>query len=155
MTTTILTDKFTGGRNIPGTVSGWSYELTITQDGNAFTISLNEIPGNPANARVKTHECYRRADGVFCWKSNDSIISETVAAETFVARIPSYDLNRQSNAYALNTAAMITAYRAAESTRTPSMEERYELTAAFGFDKTVVNVLSGRRTRTLSRKVVR
>lgn len=153
--TTILTDKFTGSRQIPGTTSGWSYELTITQDNNVYIISVNEIPGNPANARTKTHECYADASGIFRWKSNNSIISTTVAAETFVARIPAYNPNRQANEYAVNTAAMITAYRAAEATRKPTMEERYELTAAFGFDKTVVNVLSGRRTRTLSRKAVR
>jgi hypothetical protein len=154
--TTILTSNFTGDRRtIPGTVSGWSYELTIQAAGNEYLITVNEIPGNPANARAKKNECYMDATGVFRWKSNDSIISPDICVETFVARIPAFNAELQAREYALNMAIFITQYRAAEATRKVTMEERYEMTAAFGFDKTVVNVLSGRKTRTLSRKQVR
>ena len=51
-------------------------------------------------------------------------------------------------AYKAGTAKFLKAYHKQERNRVPSDEERYEMRAAFGSGATVVNVFTGRRTRT-------
>jgi hypothetical protein len=152
---TILTDKFTGSRQIPGTIPGWSYELTIAAEPktNQFTVSVTEIPGNPDNRRTKENVAYADAKGIFRWVSNDAVLSVANAKETFVARIPGFDATKQEAAYFEYSNAALVAVR--KNDRPLTLEERFEMTAAFGFNRTVTNVLTGRRTRTLSRKAVR
>lgn len=147
---TILTENFTGSKTIPGTMPNWVYEIIITAEGSEYTISVRS-GATSARLRTSSNVCFADANGAFRWKSNNAIISPTVCVETFVARIPGYDKTRQENEYNANMAAFLTSYRAAEANRKITREERAEMTAAFGFNKTVVNALTGRRTRTLRR----
>jgi len=58
------------------------------------------------------------------------------------------DLSAQRTALDAETKAFVKAYRKAQAGRRPSAEQRSEMRAAFGPGVTVVNVLTGRRTRT-------
>ena len=152
---TILTETFTGDRRtIPGTTTGWNYELTIVETTvHRFTITVKEIPGNPANACTKTHDCYMDVNGIFYWCESNNIIPPDTCVETFVARIPMYHQERQSSVYRADLSVLLSQYRAEQANRPVTHEERFEATAAYGYNKTVVDVLSGRRFRTLKKKI--
>lgn len=147
----IVTKTFVGNRReIPGTSTGWNYQLSIIEtETDQFMITLNTIPGNPANSRTTTKECIRRADGVFVW-TNERIIDPTICVETFISLIPAYQPELQKTAYSAHIAAFIEEYKIAqENAPEPTTEQIFEMTAAFGPNKTVVNVITGKQYRTL------
>jgi len=83
----------------------------------------------------------REVDGVLRWTSNDAVISPSTFADAYVVCS-----DVQAAGYSAYLDAFVQQYRA--NSRAPSDEERYEMRAAFGPGVTVVNVVTGRRTRT-------
>ena len=78
------------------------------------------------------------------WESNGSYCPLDAAASYGIP----VDVAAQAAAREAELAAFAADYRAARKNRRPSAEERFELRAAFGRGRTVVNVLTGERTRT-------
>lgn len=93
---------------------------------------------------VHKAEAYTEDGKVFRWASNNAVCPVDACQEY---AIPA-DLAAQAAARDAELTAFAAAYRAARRGRRPSAEERYELRAAFGPGQTVVNVLTGERTRT-------
>ena len=87
-------------------------------------------------------------EGVLTWASNGRVLHDDA-----VAIVVAFGFATGVNAVACDTAQMaqarvfVNAYLGAQSA-TPSAEEAYELRAAFGPGQTVVDVISGRKTRT-------
>jgi hypothetical protein len=85
-------------------------------------------------------------DGGRTWKwESNSAFCPLDACQRF--GIPA-NLSAQRTALDAETKAFVAAYRKARAGRRPSAEERHEMRAAFGPGVIVVNVLTGRRTRT-------
>lgn len=89
-------------------------------------------------------EYHRGPAGELRWNSNDAVIPPSVWAESDMAdpmpACQQVERDRQVD-------IQIAAYKRAQRNRRPSAEERYEMRAAFGRGATVVNVITGRRTR--------
>ena len=81
---------------------------------------------------------------IWRWASNNAVVPLDAAADYGIP----VDVAAQTAARDAETAAFVASYRAARRNRRPSAEERFELRAAFGPGRTVVNVLTGERTRT-------
>ena len=84
--------------------------------------------------------------GVVRWKSNRAVPPADILAQWAGLKLP-FDLARSTEAQELDTAAFVKEYRK-RAPRRASAEERYEMRAAFGRGAKVVNVITGRMTRT-------
>ena len=82
-------------------------------------------------------------DGVKYWLSNGSVIPDFVYKDAY-AECPAAQLE----AYRKQTDTFIKSYKKVQRNRKPSAEERFEMRAAFGSGKTVVNIITGQRVRT-------
>lgn len=160
MTPNFLVESFVGDRKSrPGTVTGWQYNLQIVETApNHFEVSVTETPDDPANTRNKKYACYFEGN-VLRWTSNNAIISPSTCVEYFLDQIPSfgegrpaYNAEAQKAAYSANANQLMTEYAQFRTNRPISNEERFEATAALGFNQTVVDVISGRSFRTFSKK---
>lgn len=85
-------------------------------------------------------------EGVVRWKENGRVPPADILAQWAGLNLP-FDLAKSNAAQDADTAAFLKAYRA-QPRRRVSAEERYEMRAAFGSGKRVVNILTGRVTRT-------
>jgi hypothetical protein len=99
-----------------------------------------------AKASVKFRETYC-VNGVLRWKANDRVPPQD-CLEDFQAIGCGFDLEGSGRVRESEQTAFLKDYAASELDRKPSAEERFEMRAAFGPGQNVVNVLTGRRTRT-------
>lgn len=81
--------------------------------------------------------------GVLYWRANGAVVPPHVYKDAELD-CPA----AQRTAYEKQERAFIAEYRRVQGKRKPSAEEMHEMRAAFGPGKTLVNVLTGRRTRT-------
>jgi hypothetical protein len=81
-------------------------------------------------------------DGVFYWQSNGRPVPPSSFKEAFVA-LPA----GQQAAHDADQRAAIAEYREARKDWKPSAEEMYEMRAAFGTGKTVVDMITGQKVR--------
>lgn len=110
----------------------------MTRDTRTFT-HTDGLTGQTFDAAAYT------TDGLaWRWASNGRVVPLDAAADYGIP----VNVEAQTRDRDLETAAFVADYRAAQRNRRPSAEERFELRAAFGPGRTVVNVLTGRRTRT-------
>lgn len=86
-------------------------------------------------------EAYEK-DGVWYWRSNDSVIMLDVCRHHGIP----YDPAKQEAARDAYVSASLSEYRANQGPA--SAEELYEMRANFGPGKVVVDVVTGRRTVT-------
>ena len=78
------------------------------------------------------------------WTTNDAVVPQDIMDATDWAWKPEMDRARDEQ-----TAEFLAAYREAQARRTPEQiaEERFEMMAAFGPGETVVNVITGEKTK--------
>ena len=91
-----------------------------------------------------TSDAYTDNGLVWRWVSNNAVCPLDAAAEYGIP----VDAAAQAAARDAELTAFVASYKAARKNRRPSAEERFELRAAFGRGRTVVNILTGERTRT-------
>lgn len=91
-----------------------------------------------------TSNAYTDDGRVWRWASNNAVVPLDAAADYGIP----VDAAAQAAARDAELTAFVASYKAARKNRRPSAEERYELRAAFGPGQTVVNILTGERTRT-------
>jgi len=84
-----------------------------------------------------------RVAGSLFWKANKAPVPMSCFLEAGIPAPPT-----QAAAIRLDTERVIAQYREAMQNYIPSDEERYEMKAAFGEGVEVVNVFTGKRTRT-------
>lgn len=85
-------------------------------------------------------------DGVPRWHSNDAVPPEDVIEFAIYIGMVGIDVEAATAARLADTRRVIEQYRRNQGPA--SDEERYEMRAAFGAGEEVVNVITGRRTRT-------
>jgi len=85
--------------------------------------------------------------GVLRWKSNDHVPPQDCLEDFRAIGCGGFDMEACRSAREAEQTAFLADYAAKERNRKPSAEERYEMEAAFGKGTTVVNVITGRRTR--------
>ncbi len=91
-----------------------------------------------------TTEAYTEDGGkTWRWASNDSYVPLDCLRPYGVPA----DVDAQTAANHAHVQAFLAKYRKAQRGRKPSAEERFEMRAAFGAGATVVNVITGRRTK--------
>jgi hypothetical protein len=111
--------------------------------------TLNEITETRAWL-VRDAERLRKAfiedayedQGVLRWKSNDRAVPPWSFREAFCTVSQTH-----LKAYDRETSQVLAEYRKAQANHVPDAEEMYEMRAAFGEGTTVVNAITGRRTR--------
>jgi len=94
-------------------------------------------------------EMFERAtvtNGVPRWNSNGQVPPLDILVAWHGAGLP-FDYTKSIAAREADTLAFVEKYRKSQRRRRPSAEEMAEMRAAFGRDTTVVNVITGRRTR--------
>lgn len=96
------------------------------------------------SARLFSEKAYKAADGFWRWKTTASIPFDDVLE---AAGMSAEERARHKAKRAEETAAFVAEYRKAQKGRRVSAEERAEMRAAFGRGTTVVNILTGRKTR--------
>lgn len=85
-------------------------------------------------------------DGVFTWKSNNNFPPEGVLKEWASLGLP-FDMKKTLDARDKHYREFDAAYRKRMANYKPSAEEMFEMRAAFGEGATVVNVMTGKRTK--------
>lgn len=90
---------------------------------------------------------FRDSLGVFRWTSNNAVVPEASIREKGIDKLPEYVESVQAEARSQETRQFVESYRRHQAKRRPSAEQMFEMRAAFGRGTTVVNVLTGRRTR--------
>ena len=89
-----------------------------------------------------TSEAYTTDGGqVWCWTSNDAVIEVKTCSEYGIPCDPA----AQQAAHDQYVDGVLAQYRAAMANYRPSAEEQYEMRAAFGAGKTVVDVITGQK----------
>jgi len=96
-----------------------------------------------SRARMVDPAAAEERDGVKYWKSNGSVIPSHVFKDAYV-ECPW----AQKEAYEKQLNRTMRAIRKASKPRKPSAEEMFEMRAAYGTGKTVVNILTGQKYRT-------
>lgn len=90
-------------------------------------------------------DTYRDEDGILRWKSNDSVPPQDCLEEM---GLDDEDLHHCRVARDREIDEFLTRYRQAQEGRERTAEEMFELRAAFGPGVDVVNVITGKVTRT-------
>jgi hypothetical protein len=91
-----------------------------------------------------TATAYTEDGLVWRWASNNAVCPLDACQDYGIP----VDAAAQAAARDAELTAFVASYKAARRNRRPSAEERFELRAAFGPGQTVVNILTGERTRT-------
>jgi hypothetical protein len=86
-------------------------------------------------------------DGVFRWNSNGNVPPQDILNLLQAEEAIDFDMEATQAAREADTTAFLAEYREAQKNHTPSAEEMFEMRAAFGPGTTVVNVITGRKTR--------
>lgn len=94
--------------------------------------------------RTSESTAYTDDGRVWRWESNNAVVPLDAAARYGIP----VDVAAQTATRDAENAAFFAEYRRVNRNRRPSAEERFELRAAFGRGRTVVNVITGQRTRT-------
>lgn len=135
----------------PGHVPTWTIERTIRHiEGNLYETEVKEITPAFPEGRIKCGAAQRftLSGGVACWASNDRILMPDVVREHGIDQLPNFVKGVHEAAYGAHLTHALEEYRKVQEKNPPSEEERHEMRAAFGPGRTVVNILTGRRTRT-------
>jgi len=86
-------------------------------------------------------------DGVFRWDANGNVPPQDILNLLQMDGGVVFDMEATQAARDADTTAFLAEYREAQKNHTPSAEEMFEMRAAFGPGTTVVNVITGRKTR--------
>ena len=105
---------------------------------NLHTWEVREAEALRAKFTTETYE----VAGVLCWRANDAVISPSTFKDAYVVCS-----DVQAQGYSAYLDKFLSEYRKA-NTGPVSAEQRAEMRAAFGPGQTVVNIITGRRTRT-------
>ena len=106
---------------------------------NLHTWEVREAEALRAKFTTETYE----VAGVLCWRANDAVISPSTFKDAYVVCS-----EVQQWGYSAYLDKALGQYRKAQANHKPSAEEVFEMRAAFGPGKTVVNIITGRCTRT-------
>lgn len=87
------------------------------------------------------------ANGVFRWDSNGNVPPEDILNLLQMDGGLEFDMEATKAARKADVAASIAAYRKSQENHVHSEEELFEMRAAFGAGSTVVNAITGRKTR--------
>ena len=88
------------------------------------------------------------ATGVYRWNSNNRIPPADCVTPYGIDTLPGFDLARTNQVRDEETSAFIDKYRAAMANHVYSDEEKWEMLAAFGPGKKIVNVFTGQEHTT-------
>lgn len=123
-----------------------------SRDGNKVTLTIEHTYRNadPETVRINRHDMVAIVtDGIVRWDSNDRVPPRDSLAEMLELRgITQAEHDASVATERAETAEFLAAYRKADAERVVSDEERFEMRAAFGPGVEVVNIISGRVTRT-------
>jgi hypothetical protein len=93
-----------------------------------------------------THE-FTLVSGVLRWTPNQHVLFNDTIKELQIEHLPGFDREATEAARFEDVSTSVAAYRERMKNHKPSGEELFEMRAAFGRGTTVVNVITGRRTR--------
>lgn len=92
--------------------------------------------------KVTKSEVYFNQNGAYCWKSNNRPVPVDCVTASGVDQLPNFDLAKQKQACEESAAEAIKAYREFRASHGYSNEELFEMRAAFGQGKVVVDVFT-------------
>jgi hypothetical protein len=123
-----------------------------SRDGNTVTLTIEHTYRNadPETVRISRHDMVAEViDGIVRWDSNSQVPPAEVLDEMLELRGITRDEHRHSTvSRKWETQAFLDAYRERMANHVPDAEEMYEMRAAFGEGVEVVNVVTGKVTRT-------
>jgi hypothetical protein len=121
--------------------------VSIESNHGFYTAVRTVIPdGHPENTRSMTHE-FTLVSGVPRWTPNQHVLFNDTIKELQIEHLPGFDREATEAARFEDVSTSVAAYRERMKNHKPSGEELFEMRAAFGRGTTVVNVITGRRTR--------
>jgi hypothetical protein len=110
-----------------------------------LTVSI-VIPTHPHNNRSEQH-LFDMNDGVPKWLTNRHVIPQDFIEENFINKLPMFSQFNTDLTRDMQNRDLLEAYRKRMKNHKPDDEEMYEMRAAFGRGTTVVNAITGKRTR--------
>ena len=111
----------------------------------AYTDSKNPYHREALDLAERLRSRATITDGIIRWNSNNCVLFDDAIALARHIGLP-VDPIASAQARDIETRQFLAAYR--KNSRKPTAEERAEMRAAFGPGKRVVNIITGRVTRT-------
>jgi hypothetical protein len=123
-------------------------ERNVQIDAKQLCASIYELQKTEGYHRYESTFAHLR-DGAFCWIVDQEarVIDPSICRENAIDQLAEYNAQVQADAYRAYILRSMDAYRKSEAKRKISSEEMGEMRSAFGKGVTVVNVLTGKRTK--------